>query len=94
MSRNLMECGHTAQGTTTEGSPVCVICAPDPKAYNLAKVKPQLKGRIARCAHFGHKTRDNKVCTSQAKSSTELPFFKHQPDSPYDEFYCGCWGWD
>lgn len=23
-----------------------------------------------------------------------LPFFKHTPDAPHDEFYCGCFGWD
>lgn len=23
-----------------------------------------------------------------------LPFFKHKPEAPHDEFYCGCFGWD
>lgn len=31
---------------------------------------------------------------SFAPSSLNLPFFKHQPDKPEDEYYCGCMGWD
>jgi len=30
----------------------------------------------------------------EVESSLKLPFFKHKPDSDYDEYYCGCWGWD
>ena len=42
------------------------------------------EGREAKCGYCGKKT----------ASKLELPFFKACPDKPYDEYYCGCWGWD
>lgn len=30
---------------------------------------------------------------TEAPSSPDLPFFRHRPDSQYDEYYCGCGGW-
>ena len=28
------------------------------------------------------------------ESKESLPFFKEQKDKEYDEYYCGCYGWD
>lgn len=33
-------------------------------------------------------------CKCEQPSNTNLPFFKHKPNEPFDKFYCGCWGWD
>lgn len=82
-----MSCGHTAQGTMFENGveiPVCVICQNKERAVQQLS----LEGRKARCSYYGGK------CTSEEASSFDLAFFKHQPDKPHDEFYCGCYGWD
>lgn len=81
--RPLMKCGHTANGTlnTKDGKkPYCVIC----DCKEPAEEKPTLTERKAACW----------CCGRLEKSSYELPFFKHNPDYKYDEFYCGCDGWD
>ena len=31
---------------------------------------------------------------SIAPSSTDLPFFEHKPNEPFDRYYCGCFGWE
>ena len=49
--------------------------------------------RIARCCHYGH-THEGKKCTSERPSKMGLAFFKRQQDKEYDQYYCGCWGWD
>ena len=79
-----MKCGHTAQGQFDDGSPVCAICL----CEEVADVKPILDGRRARCSYFGLK------CHSESQSKDTLPFFKFQPSSEYDTYYCGCYGWD
>ena len=89
-SRPVMKCGHTANATTGEshkaGSriPCCCICS----CYEVADVLPDLTGRKARCSggHIGEGGIEN--------SDTTLAFFKYCPDKPYDEYYCGCWGWN
>lgn len=82
-AKPLMKCGHTANGTlnTKDGEkPYCVIC----DCQELAEEKPTLTGRKAAC-----------WCCGKIKDSDYgLPFFKHNPDYEYDEFYCGCDGWD
>jgi len=45
-----------------------------------------IDGRTAKCCY--------RSCDSTAQSGYDLPFFKYKPDEPYDEYYCGCWGWD
>lgn len=32
--------------------------------------------------------------SSDNETGHGLPFFKALPDKPFDQFYCGCWGWD
>jgi hypothetical protein len=34
------------------------------------------------------------VCYCETDSDMSLPFFSHDADKKYDEFYCGCLGWD
>mgnify|MGYP001624990801 CR=1 len=87
MKRYLMDCGHVAQGTTKDGKPICVICAP----YAGVKVVEELDtenagldGRKARCPYCGRIT----------DSKWTLPFFEYRPDKECDEYYCGCGGWD
>jgi hypothetical protein len=33
-------------------------------------------------------------CGMISESNPKLPFFKAQPQSDFDRYYCGCWGWD
>jgi hypothetical protein len=79
----VMECGHTAQSDSG-----CVICN-----CSKAAEQPDLTGRKAKCCYSGASTTKYK-CAKEADSSTGLGFFKHKPDQDYDEYYCGCWGWD
>lgn len=81
--RPLMKCGHSQNGTTGE-KPACALCG----CTEVADVQPDLAGRKARCSYFGLK------CKGERESSNDLPFFKHRPDKPYDEYYCGCYGWN
>jgi hypothetical protein len=83
----LMKCGHTAQGTTKDDAPVCVICWGRPEAVEVETQRPSLEGRTARCG--GHRG-----AGGTTPSSWRLPFFKHQPEQPTDDYYCGCFGWD
>ena len=54
MDKVMMECGHEANGTC-EGKPCCVICydGPDSPGGKIAKVVPDLTGRMARCGYYG-----------------------------------------
>jgi hypothetical protein len=90
MKTPMMKCGHAANATQSyKGGtrPACAICAGHPDAHTIADT-PDLSGRRARCAYFGTK------CKSEVDSSTEIAFFEYQPDQEYDEFYCGCFGWN
>jgi hypothetical protein len=40
--------------------------------------------RVAKCS----------FCSQMFLSETTLPFFEHNPENPYDTFYCGCRGWN
>lgn len=39
-------------------------------------------------------TPDSSVCQCETDSDYTLPFFEYAPLKKYDEFYCGCAGWD
>lgn len=75
----LMKCGHTANAESN-GKPCCVIC----DCFEIADTKPNLEGRKARCTY----------CNKMTDSSYNLPFFEYQANKTYDEYYCGCRGWD
>ncbi len=53
-----------------------------------AQTQPNLDKRIARCAYFAGK------CGHSEPSSIDLAFFKYCEGKEYDEYYCGCYGWD
>ena len=64
---------------------------------------PSFEGRIALCTYKGCKSNKRKSThygdygddgRSRAPSSPDLPFFVHKPTKEFDEFYCGCFGWD
>jgi hypothetical protein len=79
----LHTCGHATVGTFGDGSPWCG-CLRDGGGHPLSKNQPKLEGRTALCAYGGKKV----------PSSLRLAFFRHQPDQPHDQYYCGCHGWD
>ena len=104
----MMGCGHAANATynSPDGDlPCCVICAGIvPGAYEVVD-KPDLTGRKARCSYSSggpHSARPNSgpiypnrtALDGPVDSAWGLPFFSYHPDKQYDEFYCGCWGWD
>lgn len=88
MKKYLMKCGHVSNAITLEGEPVCVICAPDETSYlvdrEILDDNDALKGRKARCSY----------CGKQVDSNWFLPFFHCKPNESFDEYYCGCGGWD
>lgn len=89
----LMKCGHTNNASDASGQPVCVICAGLDIGYNqidkACSGSVGLEGREAKCND--HKPGHGSDVTL---SRWELPFFKYCPYQKYDEYYCGCWGWD
>ena len=104
----MMKCGHAAQGThhLPDGTdePCCIICfGIHPGANVIDDAPPSLEGRMARCSYYGKPPRRNEcdkcrsggTCQCERPSDPErLAFFQHHPDRQYDEFYCGCHGWD
>jgi hypothetical protein len=80
----LMGCGHAANATRADGSPVCVICLGIVAGADTVVTAPSLEGRVARCWD----------CSRTVPSSTDLPFFEHRPDEAEDRYYSGCRGWD
>ena len=85
----LMKCGHAANAHTQDGRPVCAICTGiRPGADEVDDSPPNLAGRTARCSYYDWH------CQSQQPSDPSLPFFAHHSDRPFDEYYCGCYGWD
>ena len=75
-----MKCGHIAQGYNQKGEPICIIC----DCSEIDNEKPDLTGRMAYCTE----------CSSCTQSDWNLAFFKYNENLGYDEYYCGCHGWD
>lgn len=93
----LMKCGHVARAYhSVTKKPFCPVCLCDAEMSEM----PNLANRTARCYNFGHEviskiSRYSRfVCNTECASDLNLPFFKYQPDNKYDQFYCGCEGWD
>lgn len=78
----LMKCGHTANALTN-GKPCCAICVPKREAFEIVEGF-DLKNRIAKCCY----------CSKKRTSDLDLPFFEYKPNKEFDEYYCGCYGWD
>ena len=120
----MMECGHTANASNSNGDPVCVICiGSDPGAVIVARNLPDLSNRQAKCmcdkivpselglAFFEYlgpdSPRSHEQCKcgyyevahkgqntgSWVKNPIDHPFEEHGPYE-YDNYFCGCAGWD
>jgi hypothetical protein len=99
MSVVLMKCGHSTHAVTSSGEPVCVICVgmtPDARIpATESESKALTDGRMMRCSY--QRGRDGKPCaarTTPVPSNPRAAFFASKPSQEFDEFYCGCWGWD
>lgn len=97
MEQILMECGHVARARINQTKePFCPVCFCSTKALQI----PDLTNRIARCYNFGHEVVSKLgrmhfiTCRGERPSSLDLPFFYYKPNDTYDQFYCGCDGWD
>ena len=75
-----MKCGHKGYGQTSDGLPYCPICM----CGDVAEKEPPIENRQAECSY----------CSKKEKSSFSLPFFRYRPNREFDEYYCGCEGWD
>ena len=85
----LMACGHVAQAVDGKtDKPGCIFCFPNPKSMivkrTIENMTDGLEGRKARCTW----------CNKKTDSRWDLAFFEYKPDKEYDEYYCGCGGWD
>lgn len=88
----MLKCGHAANATDGNGNPTCAICV-GIVDVSVADDQPDLTDRRAKCTYKrgqgGHDHSNVSV-----DSSLNLAFFSHRPDKEFDEYYCGCWGWD
>lgn len=80
----IMMCGHRANAVDKSGNPLCAICFPSKESITIMNSSPSFEGRMAKCTY----------CNNIKPSSYDLPFFTPMPNRPYDDFYCGCRGWD
>lgn len=80
----IMKCGHRANAVDQFNNPVCAICFPSKNATTIDPNPPSFEGRMAKCSY----------CKNMKSSSYKLTFFNPQPNKPYDDYYCGCRGWD
>lgn len=81
----MMKCGHAANATRGDGSPVCVICIGIIDGADVVdETPPSLEGRMAKCGS----------CSATVPSAVDLPFFKHLPGFGFDSYYSGCRGWN
>ena len=89
-NKTMMKCGHAANGYAVVGGekvPACVICAmgrPNEPAVTVDDNPPDLSQRQAKCSY----------CHCVKPSGGDLAFFSHKPGREFDDFYCGCRGWD
>jgi len=83
----MMKCGHAANATNGDGKPVCVICMGlGVGADQIDENPPDLTNRIAVCSYGRNH--------GKQPSNTNLAFFEYCPAKEFDEYYCGCRGWD
>lgn len=78
----MMKCGHAANGYSVKDNvriPACAICA----CLEIDENPASIENRMAKC-----------TCGKTVKSERNLPFFAHKPESKYDSYYCGCYGWN
>jgi hypothetical protein len=80
----IMACGHAPSGADKEGCPICAICVGITAKAELRQTVSIPISRQAKCSH----------CGSYAPSVENLAFYQYKPNEEYDEFYCGCAGWN
>jgi len=85
LERTHMACGHVANAKLDNGDPCCIICYGIHPGAGQVVEPPDLTGREAKCYYCG------KIVSSM---NGRIQFFNHLPEKDYDEFYCGCKGWD
>jgi len=84
----LMKCGHVGNTEDLYGNALCAIC------FGLndgaTEIDSECEGNI------GLERRKAKcdTCGKETKSKWELPLFKYCPKEEFDEYYCGCYGWN
>lgn len=105
-AEGILVCGHSPNAIQTMSNgdkiPACAICD-----CNEFAETPSLDGRMARCFHYGSpavKLRDMGGCDTRANrqspclcevpSTFKLWFFEYKADGDFDEYYCGCHGYD
>lgn len=85
--------------------PCCVICAPTKEAYEIDPNPPDLRNREARCSCDARRPSSPSLpffdfqgpgsrYDSDNPESKIFPAWKTKGGRPFDEFYCGCRGWD
>lgn len=85
----MMKCGHSANAVDSNNNPICAICFGISEGATVISTETiSLSGRKARCIYYGT------LCDGETDSRLTLAFFFHRKGEEYDEYYCGCQGWD
>ena len=100
----MMDCGHASMARHENAHdgfdgphPSCVIH----ESCTVVEA-PDLTGRTARCAYWKSPKNEPVTtpfctkggCSCELPSSSRMAFFNHFPNQEFDQYYCGCWGWD
>lgn len=96
----LMKCGHSTHAfNAATKEPVCVICVGLTEDARIPMAEEEAKslteGRMMRCSYA--RGRNGQPCAARLNPVPSNPasaFFESKPNEEFDQFYCGCWGWD
>lgn len=87
----IMKCGCAAnakcdkfQGVEYKPAKECCL---HHMCFEEAEEQPNIEGRFARCSYY-------RTCKTQVASNFNLAFFSYRPEKEFDDFFCGCKGWD
>jgi hypothetical protein len=84
----LMGCGHVSNATDEDDNPICVICSGIVSGATVVikecSGNAGLEGRKAKCLY----------CKKTVDSNWGLMLFGYMPEGEYDNYYCGCRGYD
>jgi hypothetical protein len=87
----LMKCGCVSHGLTKwrypDGTTREVRSCSIHNCEEVATEVPDLTSRVAKCTY-------KRRCKKTSASNIELAFFRYCKDAEFDEYYCGCQGWD
>lgn len=82
MRTYLMKCNCSNVGTYANKDNVMVPYCGLHRCFEVVP-DPDLTNRVSFC-----------YCGKSTKSKIDIAFFKYRPEKEYDEYYCGCHGWD